>query len=319
MKFLDIGTKSTVYGDGVHDDTKALQECLDELRDGGTLFFPDGTYLLSGALIFYSHQNLIFSDHAVLRRSDKSDPITKYLLASYSEPAWADYDGTHDVTITGGIFDGNEKLTEYMTIVNTVHCKNITIRNCTFIHCAGWHCIEINGTDHAVIENCVFDGPSYTALRPDLSNELIQFDASIHGSYGPVYDYAHNLIDFCSDATVCRNCVVRNCLFKCDGFPGVGHHGNHDHHNIEICNNLFIGRIDRFDHSRGFVIFMEKAHSIHVHDNIFASKSEADSPALGLVINNPSPDAMIAENNVFEGWFAQVFKGGITEKGNEMQ
>ncbi|MBR6780015.1 MAG: hypothetical protein IKM24_03250, partial [Clostridia bacterium] len=54
MKFLDIGTKSTVYGDGVHDDTKALQECLDQMKDGGTLFFPDGTYLLSGALIFYS-------------------------------------------------------------------------------------------------------------------------------------------------------------------------------------------------------------------------------------------------------------------------
>ena len=79
MKFINVLQNVNVFGDGIHDDTKALQSCIDEVRDGGTVYFPDGTYLLSGALIFYSYQTLKFSDRAILLRSDKSDPITKWL------------------------------------------------------------------------------------------------------------------------------------------------------------------------------------------------------------------------------------------------
>ena len=123
MKFINVRNGRNVYADGVHDDTKALQACLNELKDGGTVYFPDGTYLLSGALIFYSHQRLRLSDNAVLLRSAKSDPITHYLLASYSEPEWAGYSGTHDVEISGGVFDGNGEVMEVSTLVNTVHCS----------------------------------------------------------------------------------------------------------------------------------------------------------------------------------------------------
>ena len=160
MNFVNVMNNRGVYADGVHDDTKALQACINEVKGGGTVYFPDGTYLLSGALIFYSHQTLKFSDKAVMLRSEKSEPLTRYLLASYSEPEWGGYEGTHDVVISGGIFDGNEKLDERATLVNTVHCSNITIENCRFVHCAHWHCIEINGTENTVIQNCVFDGPS---------------------------------------------------------------------------------------------------------------------------------------------------------------
>ena len=54
MKFVNVMQNKNVYGDGIHDDTKALQACIDEVRDGGMVYFPDGTYLLSGALIFYA-------------------------------------------------------------------------------------------------------------------------------------------------------------------------------------------------------------------------------------------------------------------------
>ena len=118
MNFVNVMQKKTVYADGIHDDTKALQACIDELKDGGTVYFPDGIYLISAALIFYSYQYLKFSDNAVILRSDKSEPLTRYLLASYSEPEWGEYTGTHDVIISGGIFDGNENLDERITIIN---------------------------------------------------------------------------------------------------------------------------------------------------------------------------------------------------------
>ena len=43
MKFIDVMQNNNVYGDGIHDDTKALQACIAEVKDGGTVYFPDGT------------------------------------------------------------------------------------------------------------------------------------------------------------------------------------------------------------------------------------------------------------------------------------
>lgn len=301
MNFVNVMQNKDVYADGIHDDTKALQACIDEIKDGGTVYFPDGIYLVSAALIFYSNQTLKFSDKAVVLRSDKSEPLTRYLLASYSEPEWAEYEGTHDVVISGGIFDGNENLTERATLVNTVHCRNITIENCRFIHCAHWHCIEINATENAVVQNCIFDGPSYTAVNEGLFNEQLQLDLSRDGSYGPVYNCDGKLIDFKTDETVCRNIVVKNNIFKCDGFPGVGHHGDCDHHNILIENNIFDGPSGRDGKSRGYVFFRPMVYDLNVRNNVFIAPEETDSPSYGIIHENNAPEALKTEDNLFIG------------------
>ena len=306
MKFINVLQNVNVFGDGIHDDTNALQSCIDEVRDGGTVYFPDGTYLLSGALIFYSYQTLKFSDRAILLRSDKSDPITKYLLASYSEPEWAGYEGTHDVIISGGIFDGNVNLDEKITIMNTVHCSRITIENCRFLHCAYWHCIEINGTENVTIQNCIFDGPSYTVKDERLYNEQIQLDMSRHGAYGPVYDCDGKLIDFCSDDTPCRNVAIRNNIFKCDGFPGIGHHGDIDHHGILIEGNIFDGPSGGYGKSRGYITFRSQVYDIKVVNNAFlAPEEKTDSPNWGVVIDNPDKTVLVESDNVFLGNIAE--------------
>lgn len=311
MNFINVLHNKDVYADGIHDDTKALQACIDEVRNGGTVYFPDGTYLVSAALIFYSNQHLKFSDKAVVLRSDKSEPLTRYLLASYSEPDWAEYDGTHDVVISGGIFDGNKNLDESITLVNTVHCSNITIENCRFRHCAHWHCIEINGTENAVVQNCIFDGPSYTFKTDILFNEQIQLDMSRHGSYGPVYNCDGTLIDFKSDDTVCRDIVIKNNIFKCDGFPGVGHHGDIDHHNILIEKNIFDGPSGRIGKSRGYIFFRPMVYNLNVKENVFISPDETDSPSYGIIHENDAPNALITENNLFIG---KIDKEVITGK-----
>lgn len=301
MKFINVLHNNNVYADGIHDDTKALQACIDEVKGGGTVYFPDGTYLISAALIFYSNQELRFSDKATILRSDKSEPLTRYLLASYSEPEWGGYEGTHDVVISGGIFDGNKNMTERSTLINTVHCRNITIENCRFVHCAHWHFIEINGTENAVVQNCTFDGPTYTFVHEELCNEQVQLDLSRNGSYGPVYNCDGKLIDFCCDDTVCRNITIRNNIFKCDGFPAIGHHGDIDHHNILIENNIFDGPSGRDSKSRGYIIFRPMVHSLTVRNNAFLSPGQTDSPSYGIILENPDKTALTAENNIFTG------------------
>ncbi len=312
MNFIKVTDNKNVFADGIHDDTKALQECIDQVKDGGTVYFPDGTYLVSAALIFYSNQIFRLSDNAVILRSKESEPITKYLLAAYSEPEWGGYEGTHDVVITGGIFDGNADITEKSTLVNTVHCRNIRIDGCRFRHCSMWHMIEINSTENAIVQNCVFDGPTYTLIPENLLNEQIQLDLARDGSYGPVYNCEGEIIDFCKDDTVCRNIIIRNNIFKCAGFPAIGHHGDCGHHNILIENNIFDGKSGLYNRSRGYIIFRPSVYDVTIKNNIFSSPEEVDSPKYGIIFENPEKDRLITEDNIFIG---DIVKEVITGTG----
>ena len=301
MEFIKVTDNENVFADGIHDDTKALQECIDKVKDGGTIYFPDGTYLVSSTLIFYSNQTFKLSDNAVILRSKESIPVTRYLFASYSEPQWNGYEGTHDVVISGGVFDGNADLTEKSTLVNTVHCRNIRMVGCHFRNCSMWHMIEINSTENAVIENCVFEGTSYTLIPENLLNEQIQLDLAHEGSYGPVYNCNGDLIDFCKDDTVCRNVVISNNIFMCAGFPAIGHHGDCGHHNILIENNIFDGKSGLYDNSRGYIIFRPMVYDVKIKKNVFIVPNETDSPNYGIVFENQKSDNLLLESNVFIG------------------
>lgn len=320
MEFINIGQQKDIFGDGVHDDTGAIQECLDRLKDGGTLYFPDGTYLISSALIFYSNQCLKFSNNARLLRSAESSPITKYMLASYSEPDVGGYGGTHNVEISGGIFDGNSQLDEKLTIVNTVHCKDITVKNVTFVNGSMWHYIELNSTCDSTVCDCVFDGFSYVAMRENLTSELIQIDAPEISptltTYGPVYKHGGTLIPFLPDKTPCRNITVKSNIFKCAGFTAIGHHCNYEHTDIKITDNIFLGFSGNDKVSRGYITFMDKPHDIEITGNIFNSYSEANSISRGILTKNTSENVINAENNLFVGKFDEYFIGGISEKNN---
>ena len=305
MTIINVRDCADVFADGIHDDTAALQACLDKARDGGTIYFPDGTYLVSAALIFYSNQWLHFSDRAVVLRSAHSDPITRYLLASYSEPGWRGYSGTHDVVITGGVFDGNAALTEPATLINTVHCSNIKIEGCRFTHGARWHYIELNATENTYVRGCVFDGTSYTDVPDHLLNEQVQLDLAHDGSYGPVFASGGKLIDFCKDDTPCRWIVLANNVFKCAGFPAIGHHGGGAHSSIEIHNNIFDGPSGRGGKSRGYIFFKPDVQDLRVLDNAFLAPDASDSPNFGVVSENPDPGAMRVRNNDFRGFFTE--------------
>ncbi len=313
MNFIKVTDNKRVFADGIHDDTKALQECIDSVREGGTVYFPDGTYLVSAALIFYSNQIFRLSDKAVILRSDRSEVLTRYLLASYSEPGQSGYEGTHDVIISGGIFDGNKNLKEHSTLVNTVHCRNIRIAGCRFRNCAYWHMIEINSTENAVIEDCIFDGASYTAVPEALRNEMIQLDLSREGSYGPVYNCDGELIDFCRDDTVCRNIKIRNNLFKCAGFPAIGHHDDCGHYNILIENNIFDGFSGINGRSRGCVIFRPQVGYTEIRNNAFLLSQTKGSPNYGIIFENPDEGSLVTQENLFVGDFDRELNRGTGE------
>ena len=57
MKFINVLQNKEVCADAIHDDTKALQACIDELKDGVAFFIVTGGHgrdLLDKICIEYS-------------------------------------------------------------------------------------------------------------------------------------------------------------------------------------------------------------------------------------------------------------------------
>lgn len=55
-------TDYSVKGDGVTDDTEAIQAIFDMMEDGGTVYFPSGKYLVTKTLFVKTHNTTIFGN-----------------------------------------------------------------------------------------------------------------------------------------------------------------------------------------------------------------------------------------------------------------
>lgn len=88
-----------LYGDGIHDDTLALQTMLDE---GGIVTVDRaGTYLVSKTLIIHSNTRFVLSPGAKLLAA----PLSRCALIQNEH--FADGGRDENIEIVGGIWDGN--------------------------------------------------------------------------------------------------------------------------------------------------------------------------------------------------------------------
>ena len=86
-------------GDGVHDDTAALQAALDSGASVVELPRPPRCYLISRALVIHSEQTLLVDRNATIRLADGAHA---HMLTNASHAG-----GDHGITVVGGIWDGN--------------------------------------------------------------------------------------------------------------------------------------------------------------------------------------------------------------------
>ena len=85
----------TLYGDGIHDDTPAIQEMLDSRICEVLLPAPKDHYCISKTLRIHSNQTLKLPETARVRLLPMSDC---YMLTNAERDA-------HDIVICGGIWD----------------------------------------------------------------------------------------------------------------------------------------------------------------------------------------------------------------------
>lgn len=272
VNVADFGT----FGNGISDDTKAIQAALDSLwNTGGTIFFPVGTYLLTGSIRFHSNQHLLFEKGARLLQGAG---INNLMVNSGSTDV-TEYNGTTNVTIEGAIFDGG--LFEVNnTLLGFSHATHITVKDCTFINAYGaWHNLEINSSKNVLVTGCRFEG----SRKTEDGGCLIQLDAA-YGSTGfPWKNGAY-------DNTVCDGVEISNCYFcNCTVPPAIGNHSQHYNKNIRIHDNYF----DTMTSERGAIRFYY-AQNVDVYNNTFKDC------AIGFSVDT-LPKTCTAHDNRFIG------------------
>lgn len=267
-------------GDGIADDTDFIQNAIDSIQEtGGTVFFPVGIYNLahvkydvttSGtahAIRVYSNQRLLFEPGATLKRG--ASEVT-HMLFTYNDTTASGYTGAENIEIIGATIDGNSPaIAGNNTALNISHSTNVKIKDCILKNIGtNWHAIEINSSLDTVIDGCIFEN--------NTNIEDIQLDmASGSGNIGT------------SDRTVCKDTVIKNCVFNMKRGCAIGNHSDAEHTNTKIFNNVFKGTPDA---SRGYINTVAKHKNIEIFNNMFYDAN------IGIVINRVDKDSLVHDN-----------------------
>lgn len=188
-------------GDGVADDTAAIQAALDV--GPGVVEIPAGSYKLSAYLRVRADRTIV-AYGAYLFGTGHTSLVRN---CDHTTDSFAEYDGNSNVSVFGGIWDNKGQLVEAGTdeghnCFTFNHARNIHVEDVVIRNIAWSHAIELNAIDGAQIVNCRAEGFKDTSpLLTRGKAEAFQIDVSATGSTGIGL----------WDNTPTRNATVRDC------------------------------------------------------------------------------------------------------------
>ncbi len=271
-------TELGVDGTDQKDDATELNKILkyatvaDEMIN---VIIPDGTYYIGSTLKVWTETNIQLSANAVIKRLPSAEG--KSMIVNRTSTNNGGYTAAHDITISGGTWDGNTTGTDHSNLLYFGHAKNVTIKNTTIKNDSGAHLIEFSGVQNAVVENVTLTGfvmsKNLTASQ-NTAKEAIQIDHCSGETNAP------GMEPF--DGTACDGVTIRNCNIT-NYMAGIGTHtqGNYASKNILIENNTF-------DNITNACLNLRKFENVTVRNNtanncttfVYASESQ------GLIENN---------------------------------
>jgi len=118
-------------GDGVTDDTDAIQAAINDTSDGGAVVFPRGVFMVRTLKIINKGTSLIGNGRwatRILRINESSDPVID-MSGTGTGLGHTRYDSIQEMTISGNGLPG--------TLLRAYYADNCIIRAVSFIHCPG--------------------------------------------------------------------------------------------------------------------------------------------------------------------------------------
>ena len=293
-------------GDGVADDTGAIQAALDASKDGGTIIIPKGVYLLSDALRFYSNQHIKGEPGAVLLQKDGNTGGAYGNLMRNYYAGQGGYTATENTIIEGITFDGGSQTATPSTLLAFSHARNILIDRCTFVN--GYsdstvnqngHDIEVNSSYNVTVSGCTFRNNR----RIGYLSELVQVDcATSEFSYpwGPdAFGKERN-----DDGTISDTVVVEGCLFEGVQRETLTH------------RNCFVGGHTMESTNRNVIvrnnIMRDSCYAVHFYtvEGLIVQDNQIHNTAVGIYIDTADTGTLVLGNN-FTG---EVQRGYPTSK-----
>lgn len=188
-------------GDGVADDTVAIQTALNENK---YVVIGYGIYNITAVLRIPSDTIVIGFGKVTLRRMADIPAI----MINDADGVTGAYNANKNFEIRGIEFDANNtQFTSNTTNLAIGHAREFIIDDCIFSNNTTWHDVEINGSNRGMISNCRF--PNYKG-----TSEALQFDYA--GSAGQFPWFGP------FDDTPCTFMVVDSCIFTGEGMTHDG-------------------------------------------------------------------------------------------------
>jgi hypothetical protein len=212
-------------GDGSTDDRAAIQSALDSAY--GTIYFPEGTYLIStvnpdvsgAGLRIPSNKRLVLAPGATVKRGTNS--ITGLIL-NKADGVTSGYAANTNIIIEGGgTVDANGlSFTTNCTAIAFGHASDIVLRDIAIVNVPLFHAVELNAVRYASLARLRIDGVP--------ANEAIQLDAmsssGVFPWFGP-YNSAK-----CAEVTIADSHFT-NCGIA------IGNHGVPSADGVRILGN----------------------------------------------------------------------------------
>jgi len=225
-------------GDGIADDTLALQRALDRGVGQVVTLRPGAIYGISAALQIDSGTTLVAYGAQIKRLA-----FIDNMIRNKSNGTVGGWSANTNITLLGGHWRSDDAFGQQLTVIGFSHCTNIKIQGVTVTHNGLWHHIELNGVRDGWVENCTFNG-GYA--QNAATNEAVQIDANIDGSQWPWFGPA--------DSTACYNVHIVNNVFNGNGSCIGTHSGaaTARHQNLYIEGNTFVKPLYVSIHAMGW-------------------------------------------------------------------
>ncbi|MFP3509397.1 BppU family phage baseplate upper protein [Peribacillus sp. SIMBA_075] len=225
------------------DATPILQAILDIAISKGAVYchIPAGTYRITNKLYLSKNTKIVMDKGARILR----DHNAGFFINGRTGDMFSGYNGNGNITIEGGILDGNIKArNKHYNEIGLARGENIVLRDIEILDVRGAHAVDLNSSKNVLIEGCRFKGYdiNYTVDGDGASNfrEAIQISTHTIDGFSSFGEF---------DGTPSVNVTVRNNYFGASenlpSYPcGVGNHGHTPGKfikNIRIYDNTFDG------------------------------------------------------------------------------